>query len=109
VRSIARQKLGYFPLSPTEAERIRRFLVFSGEETSALDPCAGTGAALACVTSGARATRCAIELDAFRAEEAAKTVDQSVQGNCFDVHCTVESFSVLFLNPPLSERFFPYV
>jgi len=36
VRSIARQKLGYFPLSPTEAERIRRFLVFSGEETSAL-------------------------------------------------------------------------
>jgi predicted RNA methylase len=100
VRSIARQKLGYFPLSPTEAERIRRFLVFSGEETSALDPCAGTGAALASVTSGARATRCAIELDAFRAEEAAKTVDQSVQGNCFDVHCAVESFSVLFLNPP---------
>lgn len=100
MRSIARQKLGYFPLSPTEAERIRRFLVFSGEETSVLDPCAGTGAALACVTSGARATRCAIELDAFRAEEAAKTVDQSVQGNCFDVHCAVESFSVLFLNPP---------
>ena len=100
MRSIARQKLGYFPLSPTEAERIRRFLVFSGEETSVLDPCAGTGAALACVTAGARATRCAIELDAFRAEEAAKTVDQSVQGNCFDVHCAVESFSVLFLNPP---------
>jgi predicted RNA methylase len=100
VRSIARQKLGYFPLSPTEAERIRRFLVFSGEETSVFDPCAGTGAALACVTSGARATRYAIELDAFRAEEAAKTVDQSVQGNCFDVHCAVESFSVLFLNPP---------
>ena len=100
MRSIARQKLGYFPLSPTEAERIRRFLVFSGEETSVLDPCAGTGAALACVTSGARATRCAIELDAFRAEEAAKTADQSVQGNCFDVHCAVESFSVLFLNPP---------
>ena len=100
MRSIARQKLGYFPLSPTEADRIRRFLVFSSEETSVLDPCAGTGTALACVTSGARATRCAIELDAFRAEEAAKTVDQSVQGNCFDVHCTVESFSVLFLNPP---------
>jgi hypothetical protein len=39
-------------------------------------------------------------LDAFRAEEAAKTADQSVQGNCFDVHCAVESFSVLFLNPP---------
>src|ERR1051326_7218520 len=104
VRSIARQKLGYFPLSPTEAERIRRFLVFSGAEISVVDPCAGSGAALACVTSGARATRCAIELDAFRAEEAAKTADQSIQGNCFDVHCAVESFSVLFLNPPYDQE-----
>ena len=104
MRSIASQKLGYFPLSPTESERIRRFLVFSGEETSALDPCAGTGAALVCVTSGARATRCAVELDAFRAEEAAKTVEQAVQGNCFDVHCAVDSFSVLLLNPPYSSE-----
>lgn len=100
MRSIARQKLGYFPLSVAEAERIRRFLVFSGEETSVLDPCAGTGAALASVTSGAKAMRYAIELDAFRAEEAAKTADQLVQGNCFDVHCAVESFSLLYLNPP---------
>jgi 16S rRNA G966 N2-methylase RsmD len=46
------------------------------------------------------AVRYAIELDAFRAEEAAKTVDQVIQGNCFDVHCPVESFSLLFLNPP---------
>jgi predicted RNA methylase len=109
VRSIARQKLGYFPLSSSEANRIRGFLLFSGTETSVLDPCSGTGAALASVTSGARAIRSAIELDAFRAEEAAKAVDQLVQGNCFDVHCAVESFSLLLLNPPLSERFFPYV
>ena len=46
MRSIARQKLGYFPLALAEAERIRRFLMFSGEDTSVLDPCAGTGAAL---------------------------------------------------------------
>jgi hypothetical protein len=25
-----------------------------------------------------------------------------IQGNCFDVHSTVESFSLLFENPPLS-------
>jgi predicted RNA methylase len=100
VRSIARQKLGYFPLALAEAERIRRFLVFSGEDTSVLDPCAGTGAALACITSGAKAARCAVELDAYRAEEAANIVDQTIQGNCFDVQCAVESFSLLFLNPP---------
>jgi predicted RNA methylase len=102
VRSIATQKLGYFPLPPTEAERIRHFLVFPSEETSALDPCAGTGLALACLTSGAKATRCAVELDAFRAEEAAKTLDRVVQANCFDVHCAVDSFSLVFLNPPYS-------
>jgi len=44
MRSIATQKLGYFPLSPSEAERIRHFLVFPSEEASALDPCAGAGA-----------------------------------------------------------------
>lgn len=100
MRSIARQKLGYFPLSLAEAERIRRFLVFSGEDTSVLDPCAGTGAAFARVTSDAKAERFAVELDAYRAEEAAKTVDHVTHGNCFDVHCVVESFSLLFLNPP---------
>src|ERR1700685_3772545 len=109
VRSIARQKLGYFPLSSTEANRIRRFLLFSSAETSVLDPCSGTGAALASVTSGARAIRCAIELDAFCAEEAAKAAAQFVQGNCFGVRYPVESFSLLLLNPPFSERFFPYV
>jgi hypothetical protein len=57
MRSLARQKLGYFPLALAEAERIRRFLVFPGEETSVLDPCAGTGAALACITSLAKALR----------------------------------------------------
>ena len=100
MRSIARQKLGYFPLSSREAERIRRFLMSPGEDTSVLDPCAGTGAALVCVTTDARAERFAIELDAYRAEGAAKTVDHVIQGNCFDVHCGVESFSLLFLNPP---------
>jgi 16S rRNA G966 N2-methylase RsmD len=100
LRTIAREKLGYFPLHTREAERIRRFLAFSQQETSVLDPCAGTGAALVCITSGAAAVRYAIELDAFRAEEAGKTGDQVIQGNCFDVHCPVESFSLLFLNPP---------
>jgi len=75
-------------------------LVFSGEDTSVLDPCAGTGTAFALITSNARAQRFAVELDAYRAEEAAKTIDQVIHGNCFDVHCAVESFSLLFLNPP---------
>jgi predicted RNA methylase len=109
LRSVARQKLGYFPLSGAEADRIRRFLVFGLETPSVLDPCAGTGAALACITAGATASRYAVELDAYRAEEATKAVDHVIHGNCFDVHSAVESFSALFLNPPLSERFFSHV
>jgi predicted RNA methylase len=100
VRLVARQRLGYFPLSGVEAHRIRRFLVFGQEEASVVDPCAGTGTALASITAGATASRYAVELDAYRAEEATKTVDHVIHGNCFDVHCAVESFSALFLNPP---------
>jgi hypothetical protein len=93
VRGIARQKLGYYPLPQNEAERIRRFLSFcGGEDTiSVLDPCAGTGAAMITITSGAKALRHAIELDAFRAEEARPVLDHVIQGNCFDVHSAVES------------------
>ena len=102
MRGIARQKLGYYPLPQNEAERIRRFLSFHGDAVSVLDPCAGGGAAMATITSGAKAVRHAIELDAFRAEEGRSVLDHVIQGNCFDVHSTVESFSLLFENPPLS-------
>ncbi len=55
---------------------------------------------MATITSGAKAVRHGIELDAFRAEEARLVLDQVIQGNCFDVQSTVVSFSLLFENPP---------
>ena len=102
VRGIARQKLGYFPLSQKEAERIRRFLSFREDcgPTSVLDPCAGGGAAMATITSGAKTLTYGIELDSFRAEEARSVLGHVLQGNCFDVQSAVESFSLLFENPP---------
>lgn len=99
----SRIKLGYFPLNLTEAYRIRAFLSFPGDASAAaLDPCVGTGKALAAITDGATVLRYGIELDSFRAEEAKTTLPHVVQGNCFDVHCAVESFGLTFLNPPLS-------
>lgn len=101
MRGIARQKLGYYPLAENEAARIREFLVFPDNlGASALDPCAGTGAAIAAITAGAQVIRHAIELDAFRADEASTKLEHTIQGNCFDVHCPVDSFSLLFENPP---------
>ena len=65
-----------------------------------MDPCAGCGAALVEITADSRTVRHGIELDAYRAEQAGRVLHQVIQGNCFDVHCPVESFSLLYLNPP---------
>jgi hypothetical protein len=41
-----------------------------------------------------------IELDAYRAAEARDVLDEVIQGSAFDTHAPVESFSLLYLNPP---------
>jgi len=98
-RSAARLKMGYYPLPPREAQNIRPLLAFSGP-CSVIDPCAGKGTALNLITAGAPVLRFGVELDTGRAEEAAKTGIQIIQGNAFDAHAKVESFSMLYLNPP---------
>jgi tRNA1(Val) A37 N6-methylase TrmN6 len=100
VRTQARLKLGYYPLTQAEALRIRGFLQFPVESATALDPCAGTGVALRTLTEGADVRRYGIELDAFRSEETAEILDEVVQGSAFDTHAAVESFSLVYLNPP---------
>lgn len=97
----SRLKLGYFPLNVVEARRIRAWLRFPEDASAtALDPCAGTGRALNVITEGAKVLRYGIELDSFRAEEAKAALHHVVQGDCFAVHCAVESYGLLLLNPP---------
>ncbi len=100
MRTQAKLKLGYYPLASAEARRIRNYLQFSDQTASILDPCAGTGAALCNLSEGVAVRRCGIELDAFRAEAARKVLDEVIQGSAFDTHAPVESFSLLYLNPP---------
>ena len=100
MRTQAKLKLGYYPLAPAEARRIRNYLQFSDETASILDPCAGTGTALRTLSDGAVVRRYGIELDASRSEEARKVLDEVIQGSAFDTHAPVESFSLLYLNPP---------
>src|SRR4029450_1608810 len=95
VRPHARLVLGYYPLPDAEAVRIGRFLQFPSSPANAIDPCAGTGAALAEMTAASRARRYAIELDAHRAGEARKICQEVIQGSAFDCHSPVESFSLL--------------
>ena len=100
MRLEARLKLGFYPLPIPEAERIRRFLRFPGQQCPALDPCIGDGVAFAKITSVAQAVPYGIELDAYRAEQARSLATEVIQGNCFDVQCPAESFSIIYLNPP---------
>jgi hypothetical protein len=62
-RNASRIKLGYYPLPPAEGARLRRLLDFA-PGASAVDPCAGTGAALHQLTEGAQAELHGVELDA---------------------------------------------
>jgi tRNA1(Val) A37 N6-methylase TrmN6 len=100
VRLAGRERLGFYPLAVEEAKRIRRFLNFPSALCTALDPCIGDGVAFQAVTSDAQTRRYGIELDAYRAEQARSVVDEMIHANCFDVQCPVESFSLVYLNPP---------
>ena len=52
------------------------------------------------ITSGADVLRYGIELDTYRAEQATQRIPNIVQGNTLEVQCPVESFALLYLNPP---------
>ena len=100
MRLSGRLKLGYFPLPPSEGDKIRNLLLFGAEPASVIDPCVGTGAALQQITKGGNCRLYGIELDAARAATAAAAGITTIQGSTFDTHSKVERFSLLYLNPP---------
>jgi len=99
LRFVGKSRLGFYPLPLSEAERIRRSLMFPGS-SSVIDPCVGDGVAFEAITSGAEVLRYGIELDAYRAEQARQRIPHIVQGNTLEVQCPVECFGLLYLNPP---------
>jgi len=100
MRWSGRLKMGWFPLPLSEAQRLRKFVLYPEQLSSALDPCVGDGSAFAAITTGAEVAHYGIELDAYRAEQAMQQIGRVVQGNALEVHCPVESFSLLYENPP---------
>ena len=100
MRPAGRQRLGFYPLPMAEAERIGRFLTFPDKHCCALDPCVGDGAAFAEILSDTGVLPFGIELDSGRAQQARAKSIEVIHGNCFDVQCPVESFSMIYLNPP---------
>lgn len=88
------------PLPEVEARRIRRHLLYPSSDIAALDPCVGEGRALELITENANAHRYGIELDAHRAAQARDRIGKVIYGDCFDIECHAESYSLLYLNPP---------
>jgi uncharacterized methyltransferase DUF6094 len=99
MRLAGRLKLGFYPLPVREAERIRLRLQYP-EEFSALDPCVGDGVAFKRLLEPAKAHAYGIEIDAYRAEQAAQLGIEVIQANALTVRCPAESVSLLYLNPP---------
>jgi len=99
MRNAARLKMGYYPLPEIEAKTLRSLLSFA-HPASVIDPCVGQGTALQLVTSDAPVRCYGIELDAERARIASSKGVATIQGNAFDAIAKVESFSLLYLNPP---------
>jgi len=100
LRFVAKSRLGFYPLPLSEAHRIRSFLQFPDVQSSAIDSCVGDGLAFEAITSGAGVLRYGIELDAYRAEQARQRIPNVIQGNTLEVHCAVECFGLLYMNPP---------
>ena len=100
MRFLGKSRLGFYPLPFSEAQRIRRFLLFPDQPSSALDPCVGDGVAFEAITSDADVLRYGVELDAYRADQSRQRIPNIVQGNTLEVQCPVECFGLLYLNPP---------
>jgi hypothetical protein len=100
MRGHGRLRMKYFPLPPEEAFRISRLLRAAHTECSIVEPCAGCSAALRLLSQTFPHRRNGVELDAYRADQAGNTLHHVTHGSALNVHCHVESFSLLYLNPP---------
>lgn len=100
MRNAGRLKLGYYPLPPTEAERLRSHLLFPVKPFSTLDPCVGDGGAFQILVQQSVALRYGMELDAYRTEQARTRGIEVMHGDALEVQCRVDSLSFLYLNPP---------
>jgi hypothetical protein len=103
MRPHGKAKLGFYPLPLAETERLRHCLTFA-TEFSALDPCVGDGVAFTHLLAGTQARRYGIEIDADRAEQAARLSIDTLQANTLNVRCPVDALSLLYLNPPYDCR-----
>lgn len=93
-------KLGYYPTPDSIVQDLAARLTTTGKIT-AIDPCTGTGKALADITAGLPgALTYGIEPDRLRYLEADGLLSQALHATLEDCSIAHNSFSLLYLNPP---------
>jgi len=60
---------------------------------------------MAVITGSSKAIRYGIELDSYRADAAARVLDHVIQGDALSAHARVESFGLIYANPPFDAEF----
>jgi hypothetical protein len=60
---------------------------------------------MAIITGSSQAVTYGIELDSYRAEAAAKALDNVIQGDALSAQARVESFGLIYANPPFDAEF----
>ena len=98
----------YYPTPPAVAASIARHLAAptgmgAGHVLRALDPCAGTGAALATIAGEIGAETFGIEIHEGRAQEARNRLDRVLHTSAFTVRLGHGAFSLLYCNPPYDQ------
>ena len=112
MRLAAQAKGGFYPTPPRVVDLVSQLLYGArGRQRSAdtlriLDPCCGSGDALAQFAGLLRdrstvpVETCGVELHRDRAEQAAHVLDRALACDLFATSIANNAFGVLFLNPP---------
>jgi len=103
MRIHGRIKMGHYPTPARVVELIRNYLAFPVSPFAALDPCCGTGAALAGLIGGTEAITYGVELDHQRAEESKSRIHHVLRCGIEETRIQHRSSSLLLLNPPYDE------
>lgn len=103
-RLAAQARLNYYPVSERTIDLLAGCLRFS-QPTAILDPCAGTGDAIAQIAP--KSTICqtfGIELDQKRAEQAKSKLTTVLHASALSATIKASSFGLVWCNPPFDDE-----